>query len=56
MAGLSVEAHQLAAQPTEAAQKRLVRLEAEIDEEAAAVWDISPTELRDIQSSLADLR
>jgi len=30
--------------------------EAEIDETAAAVWDISSSELREIQSSLADLR
>jgi hypothetical protein len=34
----------------------LVKVETEIDEQAAAIWNISPTELRDIQSSLADLR
>jgi len=56
LAELSVEAHQLAADATEPAQKRLEKVEAEIDEQAAAVWGISPTELRDIQSSLADLR
>jgi hypothetical protein len=56
LAELSAEAHQLAAEATEAAQKRLEKLEAEIDEQAAAVWDISTTELRDIQSSLADLK
>jgi len=56
LAELSATAHQLAADSTEADQKRLVKVEAEIDETAAAVWDISDTELRDIQSSLADLQ
>jgi hypothetical protein len=31
-------------------------VEADIDETAAAVWGISDSELRDIQSSLADLK
>jgi len=53
---LSATAHQLAAEATESAQKHLAKIEAEIDETAAAVWGISDTELRDIQSSLADLR
>lgn len=39
-----------------AAQKRLAKVEAEIDEQAAAVWGINPAELRGFQSSLADLR
>jgi hypothetical protein len=56
LAELSAEAHQLAAEATERAQKRLRTVEAEIDQQAAAVWRIIPTELRDIQSSLADLR
>jgi Xaa-Pro aminopeptidase len=56
LAELSAEAHQLAVEAAERAQKRLRTVEAEIDEQAAAVWDISATELRDIQSSLADLR
>ena len=56
LAELSAEAHQLAIEAAERAQKRLRTVEAEIDEQAAAVWDISATELRDIQSSLADLR
>jgi hypothetical protein len=56
LADLSAEAHALAADATEPAQKRLTKLEAEIDETAAAVWGITATELKDIQSSLADLR
>jgi hypothetical protein len=56
LAELSAEAHELAAEATEPAQKQLAKVEAEIDEQAAAIWDISPTELREIQSSLADLR
>jgi len=56
LAELSLEAHQLAAEATSAAQKRLAKVETEIDDQAAAVWGISPAELRDIQSSLADLR
>ena len=57
LAELSLEAHQLAAQADEGPPKRLAKVEAEIDETAAAaVWNISATELRDIQSSLADLK
>ncbi len=56
LAELSLEAHAVAAETTEAAQKRLVKVEAEIDKQAAAVWAINSTELRDIQSSLADLK
>ncbi|MGA2865448.1 MAG: N-6 DNA methylase [Verrucomicrobiota bacterium] len=56
LAELSARAHQLAAETTEVPEKRLPEVEAEIDEQAAAVWDITSTELRDIQSSLADLR
>jgi len=56
LAELSAQAHQLAAEATERAQKRLRTVETEIDEQAAAVWSITPTELRDIQSSLADLK
>jgi hypothetical protein len=56
LAELSAQAHKLAAETTEVAQKHLAEVEAEIDEQAATVWSITPTELRDIQSSLADLR
>ena len=56
LAELSAEAHGLAAEPTEANVKTLREKEADIDHEAAAVWDIAATELKDIQSSLADLR
>ncbi len=56
LAELSLEAHQLSAEAPEAEHKRLGTVEAQIDETAAAVWGISDTELRDIQSSLADLR
>lgn len=56
LAELSATAHQLAADSTEAALKNLAMIETQIDETAAAVWDISNTELREIQSSLADLR
>jgi hypothetical protein len=56
LAELSTQAHELAAEATERAQERLPKVEAEIDEQAAAVWEISATELRDIQSSLADLK
>lgn len=56
LAELSATAHQLAADSTEAAPKNLAMIETQIDETAAAVWDISNTELREIQSSLADLR
>ncbi|MCG2659561.1 MAG: SAM-dependent DNA methyltransferase, partial [Kiritimatiellae bacterium] len=54
LAVLSATAHQIPA--AEIDPKRLAMIETEIDETAAAVWDISNTELRDIQSSLADLR
>lgn len=53
LAELSSEAHELA---TAAAQPRLEKVEAEIDDQAAAVWAITTSELRDIQSSLTDLR
>jgi methylase of polypeptide subunit release factors len=56
LAELSAEAHQLAAEVTERPQERLPKVEAEVDEQAAALWSIAPAELRDIQSSLADLR
>jgi hypothetical protein len=56
LAHLSMEAHQLTAEGTELARKRLAVVEGEIDEEAAAIWGISATELRDIHASLADLR
>jgi methylase of polypeptide subunit release factors len=56
LAELSAQAHQLAAENTEVAQKRLAEVEAEIDDQASAVWSITPAELQDIQSSLADLR
>lgn len=55
LAELSAAAHQLAAEATEAVQKRLRKVEAEIDAQAATVWNITTTELRDIHSSLADL-
>ena len=42
--------------PTNHLTKRLPKVEAEIDEQAAAVWGIVPGELLDIRSSLADLR
>ena len=56
LADLSAKAHQLAAEATDDARKRLEKLETEIDEQAAAVWGITATELKDIQFSLADLR
>ncbi|HVM50990.1 MAG TPA: N-6 DNA methylase [Candidatus Acidoferrum sp.] len=57
LAELSLQAHQLTTQAPDDAAKRLAKVEAEIDEAAAAaVWGISATELRDIQSSLADLK
>jgi hypothetical protein len=56
LAELSAAAHQLAGEATESAQKQLGKVEVEIDEQAAAVWNITATELRDIQSSLADLK
>jgi len=56
LAGLSAEAHDLAAEPSEKNTETLREKEAEIDQKAAEVWAITATELRDIQSSLADLR
>jgi hypothetical protein len=56
LAELSTQAHELAAEATERARERLPKVEAEIDEQAAAVWSIAPAELQDIHSSLADLR
>jgi SAM-dependent methyltransferase len=56
LAKLSLEAHQLTAEAPETEHQRLAKVEADIDETSAAVWGISDTELRDIQSSLADLR
>jgi hypothetical protein len=53
---LSVQAHLLAAEATEHSQKRLEKVEAEIDETAAGVWEINGAELREIQWSLTDLR
>ncbi len=55
LAALSTEAHKLAAQG-ELARKQLEGVEAEIDQEAAPAWGVNVAELRDIQSSLADLR
>ncbi|MGO8702204.1 MAG: Eco57I restriction-modification methylase domain-containing protein [Candidatus Brocadiia bacterium] len=56
LAELSAAAHQIAAEATKPGQTRLGRVESEIDEQAAAVWEITASELRDVQSSLADLR
>lgn len=56
LAELSDKAHALAAESSDAAEKRLAVLETETDKTAAAVWGISDDELGDIRSSLADLR
>jgi hypothetical protein len=56
LTALSVEAHGVATEVTEESAKRLQKVEAEIDSLAAEVWGMSDGELRDIQSSLADLR
>lgn len=53
---LSQQAHELAAKGGEKSLKRIAELEAEIDSLASAVWAISDAELRDIQTSLNDLR
>jgi len=55
LAALSGKAHQLCAAPTETDEKRLKEIESEIDETAAAIWQITPSELKDIKFSLADL-
>lgn len=52
---LSQQAHELAAKGDEKSLKKIAELEVEIDSLASAVWDISDTELRDIQTSLKDL-
>jgi SAM-dependent methyltransferase len=49
----SVACH--AAAPS-ASETDLARLETAVNETAAAIWEISATELRDIESSLADLQ
>ena len=56
LAELSKKAHEQAVLETNVAKEKLQSLEIEIDETAAALWDISDIELRDIQSSLADLK
>ncbi len=53
---LSQRAHELATKDDEKSLKKLAEVEVEIDSLASTVWDISDTELRDIQSSLNDLR
>ena len=53
---LSQQAHELAAKGNEKSLKKITELEAEIDALASAVWAISDIELRDIQTSLNDLR
>jgi methylase of polypeptide subunit release factors len=55
LAELSENAHAIAAE-SEPDEKRLEAIEIEIDKTAAELWDITATELGDIQSSLADLR
>lgn len=53
---LSQQAHALAANDNEKSLEKITVLEAEIDSLASAVWAISDAELRDIQTSLDDLR
>jgi hypothetical protein len=55
LAELSKDAHKLAAE-SEPDTKRLEEIETEIDKAATELWNISATELGDIQSSLADLK
>ena len=55
LAKLSKNAHTLAAE-AEPDTKRLKEIETEIDKTAAELWNITATELGDIQSSLADLK
>jgi hypothetical protein len=50
-----VEAHPLGSEGI-ASKKPLARIEAEVDNQAAALWGTNATELADIQRSLADLR
>src|SRR6266566_326932 len=56
LAELSKRAHELVAEATDPARKRLTALDTEIDETAATVWGITATELSDIQFSLLDLK
>jgi hypothetical protein len=56
LADLSMAAHGLAAEPTDASAKDLRELEAESDALASAAWGISDSELSDIISNLGDLR
>jgi len=49
------DAHKLATE-SELDPKRLEEIETEIDKTAAELWNITATELGDIQSSLADLK
>ena len=56
LAELSKRAHELVAEATDPARKRLTALDTEIDETAATVWGITATELSDIQFSLSDLK
>jgi hypothetical protein len=55
LAELSKNAHKLAAE-SEPDTKRLEEIETEIDKTVAGLWNITATELADIQSSLADLK
>ena len=55
LAKLSQQAHTLATE-SEPDTKRIEAVETEIDAAAAELWSITPAELSDIKSSLADLR
>jgi hypothetical protein len=53
---LSERAHDVAGREDDSARQQLKSAESKIDELSAAVWEVSDSELADIQFSLADLR
>jgi methylase of polypeptide subunit release factors len=53
---LSQRAHELATERSESSRKKLQKIDADVDQLAAKIWNITEAELKDIQFSLADLR
>lgn len=56
LANLGARAHELAREASEASGEALKNLEADVDQLAANVWNVTDAEFRDIQFSLADLK
>jgi hypothetical protein len=60
LAELSIQAHELAKTPAsdkpQASSSKLAEIEAEVDVESAKLWDLSASDLAEVQRSLKELQ